>query len=175
MIEQYHKDASQIHASSELIRQTRAAMRQEEERLKEEEELSAHRRVGKRKAVIFLSVAAAALLLVIVPGAIQGSTTQAEIKMPDKLGQKEEKSLISIESGNSQALKLTETAKMPAEYADAEKIEKAGAVFYILPGEAKDEWEAYVEYKGKNYLLLGSAGGKEEFLEQAAELLDERS
>ena len=41
MIEQYRKDVSQIHASSELIQRTRAAMKQEEERLQEEEDAAA--------------------------------------------------------------------------------------------------------------------------------------
>lgn len=40
MIEQYRKDVSQIHASSELIQRTRAAMKQEEERLPEGRKLS---------------------------------------------------------------------------------------------------------------------------------------
>ena len=100
MIEQYRKDVSQIHASSELIQRTRTAMKQEEERLKEEEDAADPKKPGKRnpygfsawRIAIPLSAVAAALFLVIVPGVIHKGATQEDIQiqMAVPLGQKEE-------------------------------------------------------------------------------------
>lgn len=180
MIEQYRKDILQIHASSELIQRTRAAMKQEEERLREEEEVPGRRKSMKWDLVRYRAgriaiplVAAAALLLVIAPGVIQRSIPQADtkIQMPGKLGQKGEKYPVILKNGDNQTIELTETAKMPAEFADAEKIEMNGAVYYVLPGEAAGEWKAYVEMEGRNYLLCGRAEEKEDFLDRAEALL----
>ena len=181
MIEQYRKDVSQIHASSELIQRTRAAMKQEEERLQEEEEVPGRRksmkwdlvRYGAGRIAIPLVAAAAALLLVIAPGVIQRSIPQADtkIQMPGKLGQKGENYPVILKNGDNQTIELTETAKMPAEFADAEKIEMNGAVYYVLPGEASCEWKAYVEMEGRNYLLCGRAEEEEDFLNRAEALL----
>ena len=181
MIEQYRKDVSQIHASSELIQRTRTAMKQEEERLKEEEEAADPKKPGKRnpygvsawRIAIPLSAVAAALFLVIVPGVIHKGATQEDIQiqMAVPLGQKEEQQPVSIENGSNQPIELTEVARMPAEFADAEKIEKDGAVYYILRGESTDEWKAYAKIKGKKYLLCGKAAGKEDFLNRIEALL----
>ena len=117
MIEQYRKDVSQIHASSELIQRTRAAMKQEEERLQEEEEVPGRRksmkwdlvRYGAGRIAIPLVAAAAALLLVIAPGVIQRSIPQADtkIQMPGKLGQKGENYPVILKNGDNQTKQFT--------------------------------------------------------------------
>ena len=175
MIEQYRKDVSKIHASSELIQRTRTAMKQEEE------DAADPKKPGKRnpygfsawRIAIPLSAVAAALFLVIVPGVIHKGATQEDIQiqMAVPLGQKEEQQPVSIENGSNQPIELTEVARMPAEFADAEKIEKDGAVYYILRGESTDEWKAYAKIKGKKYLLCGKAAGKEDFLNRIEALL----
>ena len=145
MIEQYRKDVSQIHASSELIQRTRTAMKQEEERLKEEEDAADPKKPGKRnpygfsawRIAIPLSAVAAALLLVIVPGVIHKGATQEDIQiqMAVPLGQKEEQQPVSIENGSNQSIEL-------------------------LCGD-----------KGKKYLLCGKVAGKEDFLNRIEALL----
>ena len=179
MLEQYHKEVSQIHASSELIQRTKAAMKQEEKRLKENEELqwkenSRQRRNSRfqiKKVVLPLSVAAALVLLVGVTGVSLkvDSQTDTEIQMPVQLGQKEEDQLVEI--GSSQKMQLIEAAEMPAEFADAAKVKKDGAVYYILQSERAGEWKAYIEVGEEKYLISGRAEAEEDFFKQIEALL----
>ena len=184
MIEQYRKDMSEVHARTELIQRTKAAMKQEEERLSQNEveegvqseKTGQIRKVNSRikRLWIPLSAAAAILLLITVPGIWAPKDTGAgrDIQTPARFGQMDnnEPSLIVNESV---ANGVTEVNEMPAEFESVTEIQKGDAVYRLLYEKESDEWSAFIIDEQKMYLFTGKAADEESFLQLAEAALKE--
>lgn len=187
MIEQYDKEMSQVHAPSDLIQRTKAAMRQEEERLQANPKEKDGTGQGKRRKKWgwILTPVAAALVLAVFPAAFLGSMDGKEVKPPVRAG-REEPSVSLLPQGdlplprlsgmeataaeNTEEGTLKKVSEKTAEFGDAEPVEMKRAKVWAAAGE--DGWKAYIETEDGAYLYTDQADSIDEFLKKVGDVLD---
>lgn len=182
MIEQYNKEMSEVHAPTDLILKTKAAMKAEEEKIKEEK-LQEEKKTDNKTVVVKkspqiwlkriglpLTAAAAVLLLVVVPNGLQTKDDKPDVKLPEQIVDKN----IDGSKFFEDEVSIRQIEELPQNLENMKEVQIGENVWLVSFDETDEMWFAYIEKEGKVYMVKGSLSQEEDFLQKAEELLKEQ-